>query len=307
MKSGSKLESILTKGVFAVTAQLDLPKESDVSMIETRAEWLKENVDAIGVPDNQHAVVRICSMAGAAVLVRMGVEPIMHVVTRDRNRIAMQSDLLGATALGIKNVFCVTGDHQSLGNQVDSKNVYDLDSVQLIDCFRTMRDKGTFLGGTERIERELGLFIGGAANPFADPLALHVIGLAKKITAGVDFIQTQSVFDMDRFKEWMGMVRDRGLHENVYIMAGVTPLRSAEMARSMNERMPGMTIPETLIDRMAKAQKPDEEGIRICVDHIEELKEVPGLRGLHITAVGWEDRIGQIVEMAGLLPRPMAT
>jgi len=307
MKSGSKLESILTKGVFAVTAQLDLPKESDVSMIETRAEWLKENVDAIGVPDNQHAVVRICSMAGAAVLVRMGVEPIMHVVTRDRNRIAMQSDLLGATALGIKNVFCVTGDHQSLGNQVDSKNVYDLDSVQLIDCFRTMRDKGTFLGGTERIERELGLFIGGAANPFSDPLALHVIGLAKKITAGVDFIQTQSVFDMDRFKEWMGMVRDRGLHENVYIMAGVTPLRSAEMARSMNERMPGMTIPETLIDRMAKAQKPDEEGIRICVDHIEELKEVPGLRGLHITAVGWEDRIGQIVEMAGLLPRPMAT
>jgi len=307
MKSGSKLESILTKGVFAVTAQLGLPKENDVTVIETKAEWLKENVDAIGVPDNQHAVVRICSMAAAAVLVRMGVEPIMHVVTRDRNRIAMQSDLLGATALGVKNVFCVTGDHQSLGNQVDSKNVYDLDSVQLIDCFRTMRDKGTLLGGTERIERELGLFIGGAANPFADPLALHVIGLAKKIAAGVDFIQTQSVFEMDRFKEWMGMVRDRGLHENVYIMAGVTPLRSAEMARSMNERMPGMTIPETLIDRMAKAQKPDEEGIRICVDHIEELKEVPGLRGLHITAVGWEDRIGQIVEMAGLLPRPMAT
>jgi methylenetetrahydrofolate reductase (NADPH) len=307
MKSGSNLENILTKGVFAVTAQLGLPKESDVSVIEKKAESLKENVDAINVPDNQRAVVRMCSMAGAAVLVRMGLEPIMHVVTRDRNRIAMQSDLLGATALGIKNVFCVTGDHQSLGNQADSKNVYDLDSVQLIDCFRTMRDKGTLLGGVEIIERKLGLFIGGAANPFADPLEFRVVRLAKKVQAGVDFIQTQSVYEMDRFKEWMGMVRDRGLHESVYIMAGVTPLKSAEMARSMNEKIPGMIIPEALIDRMARAQKPNEEGIRICVEHIEELKGVHGVHGVHISAVGWEDRVSQIVEMAGLLPRPMVT
>ena len=232
MKSGSKLENILTQGVFAVTAQLGLPRGSDVSVIEKKAESLRENVDAINVPDNQRAVVRVCSLAGAAVLVRMGLEPIMHVVARDRNRIAMQSDLLGATALGVKNVLCLTGDHQSLGNQPDSKNVYDLDSVQLIDCFRTMRDNRTLLGGVERIERDLGLFIGGAANPFADPLEFRVLRLAKKVQAGVDFIQTQSVYDMDRFKEWMGMVRDRGLHDNVYIMAGVTPLKSAEMARS---------------------------------------------------------------------------
>jgi methylenetetrahydrofolate reductase (NADPH) len=307
MKSGGKLETILTKGVFAVTAQLGLPKGSDVSVIEKKAESLKENVDAINIPDNQLSVVRMCSMAGAAILVRMGFEPIMHMVTRDRNRIAMQSDLLGATALGIKNVFCVTGDHQSIGNQTDSKNVHDLDSVQLIDCLRTMRDRGTLLGGVERIERPLGLFIGGAANPFADPLEFRVIRLAKKVHAGVDFIQTQSVYDMNRFKEWMGMVRDRGLHESVHIMAGVTPLKSAEMARSMNEKIPGMTIPETVIDRMERAQKPDEEGIRICVEFIEELKAIQGVQGVHVTAVNWENRVGQIVEMAGLLPRPMAT
>lgn len=304
MKSGSKLENILTQGVFAVTAQLGLPRGSDVSVIEKKAESLRENVDAINVPDNQRAVVRVCSLAGAAVLVRMGLEPIMHVVARDRNRIAMQSDLLGATALGVKNVLCLTGDHQSLGNQPDSKNVYDLDSVQLIDCFRTMRDNRALLGGVERIERDLGLFIGGAANPFADPLEFRVLRLAKKVQAGVDFIQTQSVYDMDRFKEWMGMVRDRGLHDNVYIMAGVTPLKSAEMARSMNEKIPGMTVPEAVVDRMAKAQRPDEEGVRICVEQIEELKQVQGVHGVHITAVGWEDRIKQIVDMAGLLPRP---
>ena len=304
MKSGSKLENILTQGVFAVTAQLGLPRGSDVSVIEKKAESLRENVDAINVPDNQRAVVRVCSLAGAAVLVRMGLEPIMHVVARDRNRIAMQSDLLGATALGVKNVLCLTGDHQSLGNQPDSKNVYDLDSVQLIDCFRTMRDNRTLLGDVERIERDLGLFIGGAANPFADPLEFRVLRLAKKVQAGVDFIQTQSVYDMDRFKEWMGMVRDRGLHDNVYIMAGVTPLKSAEMARSMNEKIPGMTVPEAVVDRMAKAQRPDEEGVRICVEQIEELKQVQGVHGVHITAVGWEGRIKQIVDMAGLLPRP---
>jgi len=304
MKSGSNLERILEKGLFAVTGQLGPPKGNNVDVVKRKAAFLKESVDAVNITDNQTAIVRMSSIAASSLLVQMGLEPVMQMVTRDRNRIAMQSDIFGATALGIKNILCLTGDHQSFGNQIDSKNVHDMDSIQLIDCVRTMREAGTILGGEGKIEGAIKMFIGGAANPFGDPFEFRVIRLAKKISAGVDFIQTQSVYDMKRFREWLEMVRDRGLHEKVYILAGVTPLESAEMARYMNDNIPGIAVPDELIDRMTKTHEPAEEGIKICVEQIEELKEMEGVHGVHIMAIEWEERMSQITDMAGLLPRP---
>ncbi len=304
MKSRSNLEKILEKGLFAVTGELGPPKGNDIEVVEKKAEFLRGCVDAINITDNQTAIVRMSSVATGALLIQMGLEPVMQMVTRDRNRIAIQSDIFGATALGIKNLLCLTGDHQSFGNQVDAKNVHDMDSIQLIDCVRTMRDEGTILGGEEKIEGQIEMFIGAAANPFGDPFEFRVIRLAKKVSAGVDFIQTQCIYDMKRFKEWMKMARDLGLHEKVHILAGVTPLKSAGMARYMNKNVSGITIPDGLIDRMAKAQKPAEEGIRICVEQIEELKAMEGIHGVHIMAIEWEQRMRQITEAAGLLPRP---
>ncbi len=304
MKSRSNLEKILEKGLFAVTGELGPPKGNDIEVVKKKAEFLRGCVDAINITDNQTAIVRMSSIATGALLIQMGLEPVMQMVTRDRNRIAIQSDIFGATALGIKNLLCLTGDHQSFGNQVDAKNVHDMDSIQLIDCVRTMRDEGTILGGEEKIEGQIEMFIGAAANPFGDPFEFRVIRLAKKVSAGVDFIQTQCIYDMKRFKEWMKMARDLGLHEKVHILAGVTPLKSAGMARYMNKNVSGITIPDGLIDRMAKAQKPAEEGIRICVEQIEELKAMEGIHGVHIMAIEWEQRMRQITEAAGLLPRP---
>jgi methylenetetrahydrofolate reductase (NADPH) len=304
MKSGSNLERILEKGLFAVTGELGPPKGNDVEVVKKKAEFLRGHVDAVNITDNQTAIVRMSSIATAAVLIQMDLEPVIQMVTRDRNRIAMQSDIFGATALGVKNLLCLTGDHQSFGNQVESKNVHDMDSIQLIDCVRTMRDEKTILGGEAEIEGEIKMFIGAAANPFGDPFEFRVVRLAKKVNAGADFIQTQCIYDMKRFKEWMKMSGDMGLLEKVHMLAGVTPLKSAGMARYMNKNVSGITIPDELIDRMAKAQKPAEEGIKICVEQIEELKEMRGVHGVHIMAIEWEHKMGQITEMAGLLPRP---
>jgi methylenetetrahydrofolate reductase (NADPH) len=306
MKAGSNLEKVLEKGLFAVTAELGPPKGNDVTVIERKANLLKGYIDAINVTDNQTAIVRMSSIAACSLLVGMGLEPVMQMVTRDRNRIAMQSDIFGASALGIKNMLCLTGDHQSFGNQIDSKNVHDMDSVQLIDCVRTLRDEKTILGGTDQVEGDIKMFIGAAANPFGDPFEFRVIRLAKKVAAGVDFIQTQCIYDMARFKEWMKMVRDRGLHEKVHILAGVTPLKSAGMARYMNNNVSGITIPDEIINRIAKAEKPGDEGIKLCVEQIHELRQIEGVHGVHIMAIEWEQRVAAIVEGAGLLPRPAA-
>jgi methylenetetrahydrofolate reductase (NADPH) len=263
-------------------------------------------VDAVNVTDNQTAIVRMSSIAASNFLIQMGLEPVMQMTTRDRNRIAMQSDLFGATALGIKNMLCLTGDHHTFGNQVDSKNVHDLDSIQLIDCVRTMRDQGTLMGGQEKIEGKIELFIGAAENPFGDPFEFRAIRLGKKAAAGVDFIQTQCIYDMNRFKEWMKMVRDRGIHEKVHILAGVTPLKSVGMARYMAKNVSGIIIPDEIIDRMAKVPKGGaaDEGIKLCVEQIRELKEIEGVHGIHIMAIEWEQMVSRIVEMAGLSPRP---
>ena len=304
MKSDGNLERVFEQGHFAVTAELGPPKGNDVGVIKRKVDLLRGYVDAVNVTDNQTAIVRMSSIATSAFVIQMGMEPVMQMVTRDRNRIAMQSDLFGATALGIKNIVCLTGDHHTFGNQVHAKNVHDLDSVQLINMVRTMRDQGTLLGGEDKIEGQIKLFIGGAANPFADPFEFRALRTAKKAAAGVDFIQTQCIYDMVRFKEWMKMIRDLGVHEKVHIMAGITPLKSAGMARYMAKNVAGITIPDALIDRMAKAAKGSEEGIKICVEQIQEVREIEGVHGVHIMAIEWEQMISKITEMAGLLPRP---
>jgi methylenetetrahydrofolate reductase (NADPH) len=307
MKAGSNLEGILEKGEFAVTGELGPPKGNDVEVIKKKAEYLRGNVDAINVTDNQTSIVRMSSIATCALLAQMGLEPVMQMVTRDRNRIAIQSDIFGATALGIKNMLCLSGDHQIFGNQKEAANVFDIDSIQLLQCVKTMRDDGMLLGKEEEIEGKINLFIGAAANPFADPFEFRVVRLAKKVKAGADFIQTQCIYDMERFKEWMRMVRDRGLHKKVHILAGVTPLKSGGMARYMAKNVAGITIPDSIIDRLVKAKEAAQEGIKICVEQIKQLREIEGVHGIHLMAIEWEQRVPEIVKQAGLLPRPTAS
>jgi methylenetetrahydrofolate reductase (NADPH) len=304
MKAGSHFEKILERKLFAVTAELCPPKGNDLNAVKRKADLLRGAADAVNVTDNQTAIVRMSSLSASVLVSQLGMEPVMQMVTRDRNRIAMQSDILGATALGIRNMLCLTGDHQSLGNQAGAKNVHDLDSIQLIDCVRAMRDRGVLLGGEEKVEGAVRIFIGAASNPSADPLDFHVIRLSKKIKAGADFVQTSCVYDMGRFKEWMKRVCDRGLHEKVCILAGVFPLTSGGMSRQMNKHFPGVTVPDDMIERMDKARNPEEEGIKICVEQVEELKTIPGVRGIHIMTMGREERVRQVTEMTGLLPRP---
>ncbi len=235
----------------------------------------------------------------------MGLEPVMQMVVRDRNRIALQSDIMGAYSLGIKNILCLSGDHQSFGSQPDALNVFDIDSMNLIRTVQTMRDEGKDMSGFD-LNDPPAMFIGAAANPFADPFEYRVIRLAKKIDAGADFIQTQCIYNMTRFKEWMKMAREEGLTQKVHILGGVTPLKSAGMAKFMNNKVAGMDVPESLINRMAGVpkEKAVEEGIKICLETIAELRDIEGVHGVHIMAIEWEDIVGEIVESAGLTPRP---
>jgi methylenetetrahydrofolate reductase (NADPH) len=301
----SQLKRILDMGELAVTAECGPPKGADPDAILRKADLLSGKVDAINVTDNQTAIVRMSSLAACSLLLSRGLEPVLQVVVRDRNRIALQSDILGASAIGIKNILCLSGDHQCFGNQPQAMGVFDLDSIQLVQTVKNMRDQGTVLGG-ESLTKSPQLFIGAAANPFADPLELRVIRLAKKIRAGADFIQTQCVYNLQRFQEWMGMIRDKGLTEQVSILAGVTPLKSAGMARYMKDKVAGMDIPDEVITRIEGVPKPKQrrEGIQICVETIQRLKEMQGIKGFHVMAIEWEEVVGEIVERAGLLPRP---
>ena len=305
MNEISQLKKVLEKGEFGVTAECGPPKGADPEAVTRKAELLKGKVDAVNVTDNQTAIVRMSSLAACALLKGCGLDPVLQMVVRDRNRIALQSDILGASALGIKNLLCLSGDHQSFGNQSQAVGVFDLDSIQFVQVVKTMRDEGTIIGG-EPLTRNPDVFIGAAANPFADPLSFRVVRLAKKIKAGVNFIQTQCVYNLKRFEEWVDMARDKGLTDKAYILAGVTPLKSAGMAKYMKNRVAGMDVPDHVIKRMEGVQKDKQrqEGIRICVETIERLKEIPGISGIHIMAIEWEMVVGEIVERAGLLPRP---
>ncbi len=305
LKTSSKLEKILKQGHLAVTSECGPPRGSDPKAVTTKGALIKDHVDCVNITDNQTSMTRMCSLAACIHLKQMGIEPVLQMVTRDKNRIALQSDILGAASFDINNMLCLSGDHQSFGDCASGQNVHDLDSMQLIQTVRHMRDNGKFLGGDD-IKCPPDMFVGAAANPFADPFEIRVPRLAKKIACGVEFIQTQCIYNLDKFEDWMKGVRERGLHEKVYILAGMTPMKSAGMAKFMKNRVPGMDVPDEVINRLAGVDKNKQaqEGIDICVEAIERLKEVKGIAGFHIMAIEWEEKVPEIVERSGLYPRP---
>ncbi|MEF8847881.1 MAG: methylenetetrahydrofolate reductase [Candidatus Thermoplasmatota archaeon] len=297
------LKKVLENNNFAVTAEIGPPKGSDPNEIIKKAEKLRDSADCFNITDNQTAVVRMSSWAGCSILLKMNLEPIMQITCRDRNRIAIQSDILGAAAIGIKNVLLITGDHQSFGNHPQSKGVYDLDSIQTIKIAREMRDKGIFQSGDRILSTPPDIFIGGVANPFADPVDYRVDRLEKKIKAGVDFIQTQSVYNIEKFKKWMREVNQRGLDKKVHILAGITPLKSKYMAKRMKFDIPGVDIPNQIYDKIQKSDNVKKTGYELSVKIIDEIKKIEGIHGIHITALFWEEIISKIVRKAKLLPR----
>jgi methylenetetrahydrofolate reductase (NADPH) len=299
------LQDLLARGELVVTGEVGPPKGSDADVVRKKAALVRGFIDAANVTDNQTSIVRMSSLAACRILLDEGIEPVMQMVCRDRNRIAIQSDLLGAAALGIRNLLCLSGDHQCFGNQPGAKNVFDLDSIQLLDTVRRMRDEGQVLGG-DALQGEVPLFLGAAANPFGDPFAFRVIRLDKKVTAGAQFIQTQCIYNMERFRRFMAMAGDRGLLDRVHVLAGVTPLKSLKMAKFMAKRVSGIDIPQPILDRIKGVPKKERaaEGIRLCVEQIQQLREVPGVRGIHLMAIEWEERVPEIVREAGLHPRP---
>jgi methylenetetrahydrofolate reductase (NADPH) len=322
--AGSNLERVLHAGNFAVTGELGPPQSAERAVIEEKAKLLLGNCDAVNITDNQTAIVRMSSIGAGAILVQLGLEPIIQMTCRDRNRLAIQSDLLGAYALGIRNVLCLTGDHQTFGNHPDAKNVFDIDSIQLVKMVTDMRDEGIFQCGEAFKGPEPRFFVGAAAAPFADPTAFRPYRLAKKVAAGANFIQTQLVYDIEAFKGYMEKVCELGLHEKTHLLAGVGPLKSPGMARYMKNNVPGILVPDELIERMtaagaawegrkdlskeekkARAEAWKEEGIRICVELIQQLREIEGVAGVHIMAIEWEEAVRPIVEGAGLYPRPV--
>ncbi len=305
MKTDSILEKVLATGNLAVTSECGPPRGALPDKVREKAEMLKGYVDVVNVTDNQTAMVRMSSLAASIILRQMGLHPMLQMVTRDRNRLAMQADIIGAYSHDINTMLCLSGDHPQFGDHPMADNVHDIDSVQFVQMVHQMREKGIFQGGAE-IENPPKMFVGAAANPFADPFELRVARLAKKIAAGADFVQTQCIYNLDKFEQWMEGVCERGLHKKCAVLAGVTPMKSVGMARYMKNKVPGMDVPQEMVDRMAGVPKKQqaEEGIKICVETIERLKEVKGVAGFHIMAIEWEQKVPEIVERAGLYPRP---
>jgi methylenetetrahydrofolate reductase (NADPH) len=296
---------VLKDGHFAVAAELSPPRGVDLDAIQMDARTLKDYADAVNVTDNQAASVRMASIPVSGLLVGQGVEPVAQMTCRDRNRLAIQADLLGAAAVGVRNVLCLSGDHGRWGDHPHAKNVFDLDSTHLIRLARNMVERGCLDNGRE-ISPPPEFFIGAAANPFAPPYDYRPYRLAKKVAAGAHFIQTQLIFNVERFRSYMAQVRALGLHEQVHIMAGVGPLKSVRMAEFMATKVPGMDVPTEIVERMAKTPRAaqPEEGIRICCEIIEQVREIPDVAGLHIMAVHWAEAVPEIVRQVGLYPRP---
>ena len=306
-KTNSNLEKVLLSGAFAVTGELGPPRHCHAHEVAEKAKHLVGNVDSVNITDNQTAVVRMSSLAAGLLAQREGLEANMQMVCRDRNRIAMQSDLLGAHALGINNILALSGDHQKFGDHPQSKNVFDLDSINLIQCIKMMRDEGRLMSGQELPpEGRPKLFIGAAYNPFADPEDYRVHRVAKKVAAGADFLQSQCIYDMDRFRRFMAKAVDMGLTENTYFLAGVTPLKSLGMARYMKNNVPGITVPDSCIDRLkgVPKDKQADEGIKMACEQIQEFKEMKGVAGVHLMLIEWEHMVPRITQEAKLSPRP---
>ncbi len=305
MRAGSRLERVLRSGRFAITAELNPPDSADPQAVYDAALVLAEVADAINATDASGANVHMSSVAICALLTRAGYEPVFQMSCRDRNRIALQGDLLGAVAMGVRNVLCLTGDDVSGGDQPQAKRVFDFDSIRLLHTAKIMRDKGIFLSG-RKLDVKPRVFLGAAANPFVPPFDWRPKRLAKKIAAGADFIQTQYCFDVPRFRHFMKQVRDLGLHEQVYILVGVGPLRSEKGAQFMRNKVPGVVIPDEIVERLRQTprEKKIEEGKRICVEIIQQVREIEGVAGVHVMAFRQEELVAEIIKEAGLLPRP---
>jgi len=303
--SESRLARILKAGHFAFTGELGPPRGTNVDAVREKAAPLKGMVDSVNITDNQTAMVRMSSWAAALIAIQEGLEPNYQMVCRDRNRLAMQADILGAYAHGIRNMLCLSGDHQQFGDHPNAKGVYDIDSIQLIGMTKRMRDEGLFLSGA-KMDGAPQMFIGAAANPFAEPFEWRVHRLAKKIEAGADFIQTQCIYNMGKMREWVRQAYDMGLTEKTAILAGVTPMKSLGMARYMKSKVPGMDVPDDVIKRLqgVDKKKQADEGIKMACEQIQEFKEMKGVAGVHLMAIEWEHRVPEIAELAGVLPRP---
>jgi methylenetetrahydrofolate reductase (NADPH) len=304
MKSGSRLERVLRSGRFAVTAELNPPDSADPHSVYERALVLAEVCDAINATDASGANVHMSSVGVCALLTRAGYEPVMQVSCRDRNRIAIQGDLLGAAAMGVRNVLCLTGDGVQVGDQPEAKPVFDLDSTSLLRTARILRDQGHFLSG-RKLEVAPPLFLGAAENPFVPPYDYRPLRLGKKIEAGADFIQTQFCFDIPRLQEFMKQICDLGYHERAFILIGVGPLRSAKAADWIRNNVPGVVIPDQIVNRLKGVPpgKQRQEGKQICVEIIRQVSEVPGVSGVHVMAYRQEELVAEIIQEAGLLPR----
>ena len=300
MSYRSRLERSLSEGKFVVTAEIGPPKASDGKKIRNKAELLKNYADAFNITDNQTGVVRMSSFAGSVILLQMNMEPIMQMTCRDRNRIGLQSDVLGASALGVRNILCITGDHQSFGNHPTAKGVFDIDSIQLLQILKNMRDVGIFQSGDPLIGERPCIFLGASANPYADPFEFQVHRLQKKIDAGAEFIQTQSIYNIEKFSRWIDEVRSQGLDKKVHIIAGVTPLKSIKMAERMKFHVPGTDVPDMVYEKIKNAFDPRKEGYTIALQTIRDLKDFRGVHGIHITALFWEEIIPSLVKDAGL-------
>jgi len=309
--AGSRLEKVIAAGKFALTVEVGPPRSADPEVMRKKASLLKGYADGYNVTDNQTAIVRMSSIAGAKLLLDAGCEPVMQMTCRDRNRIALQSDLLGASALGIRNCLCLSGDHQKAGasgklkGHPHAKNVYDVDSIQLVSILKGLRDDSCQEGG-DAVDQPAPFFIGAAWTPLATPEEFRVLRLAKKVEAGADFIQTQAVYDVKRFGAQLARATDMGLTDRAAILAGVIVPKSAGMMKYMNKNVPGVEVPEELIKRMESAKDPKAEGMKIMIELIEALKAVPGLKGLHLQAIEAEDLLPEIIKSAGLYPRPEA-
>ena len=305
LKAGGRLERVLRSGRFAVTSELNPPDSADPEDVYRAALVLSAVCDGINAVDASGAHCHMSSVAICALLTRAGYEPVFQVACRDRNRIAIQGDLLGAAAMGVRNVLCITGDDVSVGDQPEAKRVFDFDSIQLLRTARMMRDEGVFLSG-RKLTTKPRLFLGAASNPFVPPYDWRPMRLAKKIAAGADFIQTQYCFDVPRLEKFMARVRDMGLDKKAYILIGVGPLRSERAAEYMRTKVPGVHIPDAVVERLRKTPKQQkrEEGKRICVEIIQQIREIEGVAGIHVMAYRQEETVAELVEEAKLLPRP---
>jgi methylenetetrahydrofolate reductase (NADPH) len=306
LEQASNLARLLSAGHFVVTAELSPPRSAQLTSVEREIEILRDHVDAANVTDNQTANVRMSSIAVSILLAQRGLEPVMQVTCRDRNRLAIQADLLGASAWGIRNLLCLSGDHGKWGDHPAALNVYDMDSIHLLRMVRNMVENGCYENGRPIPSSPPHLYIGAAANPFAPPYEYRPMRLAKKVAAGAHFIQTQIIYNVARFEEYMAQVCDLGLYERVHILAGVGPIKSAGAARFMAERVAGMDVPQAIVQRMAKTPKAAQpaEGIEICIEILEQVRQIEGVAGVHVIAIQWPEAVPEIVERSGLWPRP---